>query len=81
VFAKFADLGSNEPAELAATNGIKIRVSGSRFNDAMRAANEPDDPGKDITPDPHGTDPHGETHDPHLPANDPVNWWDVLTKK
>jgi hypothetical protein len=34
----------------------------------------PTDPGKDITDDPHGPDPHGgspysEIHDPKLPAN------------
>jgi len=35
------------------------------------AADPPDDPGKDITPDPHGSDPHDENHDPDLPANNP----------
>ena len=28
-----------------------------------------DDPGRDLTPDPHGGNPHDEQHDDKLPAN------------
>lgn len=42
------------------------------------ADNDQRDPGKEITDDPHGDDPHGksadeEVHDPKMPANDSAN--------
>jgi hypothetical protein len=47
------------------------KVYSASGHSAILLAAEPDDPGKDITPDPHGSDPHDENHDADLPANNP----------
>ncbi len=58
------------------TINVSSRVPLQPFCLAADDKNKASDPGRDITPDPHGPDPHGpdaseEVHDKDLPANNP----------